>query len=98
MSEQVAQKAMKAFLYAQGERAVAEHSIVSMMKRAVTSDTAFQGLRERAAVLDQYYIPTRYPDALAEPAVPFESYTRDQASEALAIAREIVTLVTSKVR
>ena len=97
MSEQTAQKAMKAFLYAQGERVVAEHSIVSMMRRALSYDTAFQPLLEKAGVLDQYYIPTRYPDALADPAVPFESYTREQASYALAYARELVELVQKQV-
>ena len=97
MCEQAAQKAMKAFLFAQGERAIVEHSIASMVKRACGYDATFQPCLEKASVLDQYYIPTRYPDALAEPAVPFESYTREQAAEALAITREIVELVKRKV-
>ena len=97
MSEQTAQKAMKAFLFAQGERVVVEHSIAGMMKRALGYDATFRSFLEKASVLDQYYIPTRYPDALAEPAVPFESYTREQASQALAFAHEIVELVKQKV-
>lgn len=96
MSEQTAQKAMKAFLFAQGERAVLSHSIASMVKRALPFDGAFQPLLEKAGVLDQYYIPTRYPDALADPAVPFESYTREQASRAVTVAREIVEFVKPK--
>jgi HEPN domain-containing protein len=97
MSEQASQKAMKAFLYAQGERVIVEHSIAGMMRRAAGCDPSFQPFLEKAGVLDQYYIPTRYPDALADPAVPFESYTREQASQALAFAREIVELVKQKV-
>lgn len=97
MCEQAAQKAMKAFLYAQGERAIAEHSIGGLMKRAITYERDFQLLLEKARMLDQYYIPTRYPDAMADPAVPFESYAREQASQALAFAREIVDLVKRKI-
>jgi len=93
MAEQIAQKALKAFLYAQGERAIAEHSVKSLMKRAMASDRRFEPLIEEAAMLDQYYIPTRYPDALAEPAVPFESYTKDQATKAIASAQRMFTLV-----
>jgi HEPN domain-containing protein len=47
-------------------------------------------------ILDQYYIPTRYPDALAPPAVPFESYTEEQGEKAVAAAQGIVSLVTEK--
>ena len=42
-------------------------------------------------------IPTRYPDALADPAVPFESYTQQQAAQALAFAQEILQFVKQKV-
>ena len=48
-------------------------------------------------VLDQYYIPTRYPDALAFPGVPYETYTERQAQEAVQLARTIVSLVQKKV-
>ena len=97
MSEQTAQKAMKAYLFSQGDRFVVEHSIMKVAKRALAYDAIFESLFEKAGMLDQYYIPTRYPDALAEPAVPFESYTREQASKAVAIASEIVSLVKQKV-
>jgi HEPN domain-containing protein len=44
----------------------------------------------------RYYIPTRYPDALAPPAVPFESYTQEQGEKAVAAVQAIVTLVRQK--
>ena len=48
-----------------------------------------RNLIDRAAkVLDQYYIPTRYPDAFAEGA-PQSYYDRQQADAALRLA-EIV--------
>ena len=96
MSEQTAQKAMKAFLYGKGERIVPEHAIRGMVRRALTFDPSLQTLLEPAGILDQYYIPTRYPDALAEPDAPFESYTKDQAARAVELAEQIVALVKGK--
>jgi HEPN domain-containing protein len=46
-------------------------------------------LRRRCAILDQYYIPTRYPNGIPDGA-PFEVYTRDQAAEALETAAAIL--------
>ena len=96
MSEQISQKVVKAFLMRQGERAVLEHSIRSLVKSASQYDSAFESLLEGAGMLDQYYIPTRYPDALAEPAVPFESYTKEQATKALAIAQQMLEFVRQR--
>jgi hypothetical protein len=48
--------------------------------------------------LDQYYIPTRYPGALAPPAVPFESYTEEQGGKAVQIAKALVSLIRQKLR
>lgn len=96
-AEQTGQLALKAFLYGQGERDVRIHSVKELVERCATYDPAFAAVIDGGKILDQYYIPTRYPDALADPAVPFESYTRDQASQALAYARDIVERVKRKV-
>ncbi len=40
-------------------------------------------------MLDQYYIPTRYPDALPG-AIPATAYTGEQASAAIALAGDVV--------
>ncbi|MCK4386291.1 MAG: HEPN domain-containing protein [candidate division Zixibacteria bacterium] len=48
-------------------------------------------------MLDKYYIPTRYPDALAGPSAPFEVYTPMEAEEALKYASKILDLVRKKV-
>lgn len=97
MSEQTTQKALKALLFAKGERVIPEHSIVSLMKRVMAYDSGFQPFLEAAGMLDQYYIPTRYPDALAEPAVPFESYTGEQATRASAFAKDVLSLVQQRI-
>jgi len=51
-------------------------------------------LEEAAQRLDQYYIPTRYPDAQPFGA-PFRFFTSAQASEALEFAAQFVKKVES---
>lgn len=47
--------------------------------------------------LDRYCIPARYPDALAFPAVPSESYNVEDAEQAINDANLILTLVKNKI-
>lgn len=92
-AEQAAQKILKAFLFFHGSRGEFEHSIVFLAERCAQSDPSFGLFVSMGYVLDQYYIPTRYPDALADPAVPFESYGIHQAEEAIQMASEMVEKV-----
>ena len=55
----------------------------------------FLPLRDDAGVLDQYYLTTRYPDAVAEPAIPSEIFTKAQAEDALRTARSIFAMSQS---
>lgn len=96
-AEQASQKAFKGYLYLQGARFVWEHSVAELAKRAAAYKKSFQELVETGKILDQYYIPTRYPDALAPPAVPFESYTKKEALEALKIAQKILSRVQKEI-
>jgi HEPN domain-containing protein len=84
MAEQAAQKALKGFLMAQGQRSVPVHSVAQLAERCAQFDADFAAHVTAGRLLDQYYIPTRYPDALAPPAVPFESYTQEQGERAVA--------------
>lgn len=90
---QTGQKALKAYLYLQGSRGEAEHSVRILAQKCGRYDPAFAASAERWKVPDQFYIPTRYPDALAGSAVPFESYTVEQAEGAIELASEIVERV-----
>jgi len=88
-SEQSAQKSLKAVLYLDGARFIRIHSIAELIKEVSRKRPAFSSLREEAGTLDQYYLTARYPDAVAEPAIPSEIFTKKQAEEALRIARTI---------
>ncbi len=92
-AEQASQKALKAFLYLRGERSAPEHSVVELARQCAAKDPSFACFVTAVATLDQYYVPTRYPDALADPAVPFETYTLPQAEEAIRLASEIMEAV-----
>jgi HEPN domain-containing protein len=93
MAEQAAQKALKAFLIGHGHRSVPIHSVAQLADRCAQIDPAFMVHITAGRVLDQYYIPMRYPDVLAPPAVPFESYTQEQGTTAVAAAQSIIALV-----
>ena len=89
--QQVCEKALKSIHYgALGKRIVHGHSLVDL--GAEIGETL--ALRESLALLDQYYIPTRYPNGLPG-AVPYEVYTRAQAEEALKVCDRVIALARS---
>jgi len=66
LAQQAAEKALKAFLYAQGEELVVGHSVRQLCKRAAEYDARFHHYLDDWGVLDSYYIPTRYPNGLPD--------------------------------
>lgn len=94
-AEQAAQLALKALLYGHGERSVPIHSVRQLVERCAMHDPAFQQMVDAGKVLDQYYIPTRYPDAIGFPSVPSEIYTEKQSQEALELATTLMHAVRS---
>ena len=96
-AEQTAQLALKAFLYSLGRRYVTIHSVRELASQCAEEDAAFSTFVEYGTYLDRYYLSTRYPDALPEPALPFESFTEKEAREALGYATEIVEAVQARV-
>ena len=96
-AEQTAQLALKAFLYARGRRHITIHSVLELAQQCAGEDGDFAPFVDYGGVLDRYYLSTRYPDALPEPALPFESFTQGEAGQALAHATEIVELARAKV-
>ncbi|MEW6686297.1 MAG: HEPN domain-containing protein [Candidatus Edwardsbacteria bacterium] len=97
MCEQAAQKVLKAYLILKGERYIWEHSIQKLVERCSKYDEVFRNLRESGAILDKYYLTSRYPDAIAPPAIPYESYTKKEAKEAIDLVEEILNLVRNKI-
>ncbi|OGG46799.1 MAG: hypothetical protein A3F84_03375 [Candidatus Handelsmanbacteria bacterium RIFCSPLOWO2_12_FULL_64_10] len=97
-SQQAAEKALKAVLYSQGARAVLGHAGSDLAKQCQAHDPAFAGVSGDTALLDQFYIPTRYPNGLPSPAVPSETYTEAQAKMAQEAAEKVLGLVETFLR
>jgi HEPN domain-containing protein len=91
VAQQAAEKALKALRYLHGERIVIGHSVVALLDQLITDHPALAALREVAQQLDQYYIPTRYPNGLPD-GVPADLFTRAQAEGAVAGSQRIIEL------
>lgn len=89
LSQQIAEKALKAFLYAQGEELVVGHSVRQLCQRAGEYDAQFRGYLDDWALLDSYYIPTRYPNGLPD-GIPANVYNKAAAQGALTLAEAVV--------
>ena len=95
LCQQSAEKALKGFLYLHGENPVFQHSVAELLKIAKAIDPDFNVLKA-VKRLDDYYIPTRYPNGLPGD-VPSRYYTDpDEADRALGWSQEIITLVEQK--
>ena len=92
LAQQVAEKALKAYLYSQGEEIVVGHSVSRLSASAAGYRSEFSEKAKRWSLLDGYYIPTRYPNGLPD-GIPAEVYTREAALEAVTLAAEAVEYV-----
>lgn len=82
MSQQVAEKTLKALAYYRGDADAREHTIRALVSWLEPSYPELSKLYEIVETLEMYYIPTRYPDALPSNA-PYEMYMYEDAEDAL---------------
>lgn len=94
LAQQAAEKALKAFLYAQGEELVVGHSVRQLSRRAAGYDDRFKQHLDTWAILDSYYIPTRYPNGLPGD-IPANVYNEEASASALELAESVVQTVAS---
>jgi HEPN domain-containing protein len=97
LSQQVAEKALKAILYAQGEEMVLGHSVERLGAQVSLHLPKIREQAVRWAVLDGYYVTTRYPNSLPG-SIPARVYQKDAAQEALSLAEEVVIFVEEQLR
>ncbi len=95
--QQAAEKALKAFLYACGEREVHGHELLTLCAACERYDADFQSVQRASRVLSRYYIATRYPDSVAA-GPPAEHFDEQDAQEALRYAQEVLALVEGKIQ
>lgn len=96
LAQQVAEKALKALRYAQGEEIVLGHSVARLCEDAAGGEPVLREHVRRWAILDGFYVPTRYPNALPD-SIPARVYTEDAARDAVRLAAEVVGFVRERV-
>jgi HEPN domain-containing protein len=88
-AHQAAEKAVKALHLSMGQEAWGH--VVARLLREVPLDVPAE-LVDRARVLDNFYVPTRYPNGHVD-GPPFEHYGALQSDQAVEYAGEIVGFV-----
>jgi len=64
LAQQCAEKSLKAFLLARSTAYPRTHKLVDLASECARLDRGFAPFLAECAVVDQYYLPTRYPDAI----------------------------------
>jgi len=93
-AEQAAEKAVKGLHLHFGQE-VWGHVVAKLLEELPPSTVVPDELVGKAKVLDNFYIPSRYPNSHPEGA-PFEHYGSVQSNEAISHASQIIEFVASQ--
>ena len=91
-SQQCMEKAMKAYLLDQSGKYPRTHRLVDLLTECVNFEPSFSKFQADCVIVDQYYIPTRYPDAIPG-SLPGGSPNEVEAKEAVDIAEVVFKFV-----
>lgn len=94
-SQQGVEKMLKGFLRKKRQFIPKIHFLDELLKLCINSDSDFKKLKEKCSVLDDYYIPTRYPEALPG-MLPKGFPSEKDALQALSFLKEIMKFVKEK--
>jgi len=93
-SHQAAEKAVKA-LHLKYKQETWGHMISKLLSELPKSISLPNELVDKAKILDNYYIPSRYPNSHPEGA-PYEFFGLKQSEEAIRYASEIIEFVRNE--
>lgn len=96
-AQQAAEKALKALLYYQGEELVIGPSVEQLCQKASTYLPEIKERCEDWGYLDNFYVPTRYPNALPPGTIPARVYDERAAQLAVGLASEVLDFVRQRV-
>lgn len=96
-AQQAAEKALKAFLFSRGLRAVITHSTAELLIEA-QKHASFDIPQKYAKTLDSYYIPTRYPNGLPGTSIPARYYSKEDADICIKYAELILKSVKKYIK
>ena len=96
LSQQAVEKALKAILIAKAGQYPRLHNLVELLNRCAANVPEISRFEEGVRILDQYYIPSRYPDGVPG-GLPDGEPAERHAREALDLAGDIVAFCKSHV-
>lgn len=92
LSQQTIEKALKACLIAHVNQYPRTHKLVDLLQQCVLLDSGFSHFLTDCIRVDQFYIPTRYPDGIPG-GLPEGLPNEEQAKTALDAASKILQYV-----
>jgi HEPN domain-containing protein len=95
-AQQASEKALKGFLVDNGMPHPHTHDLVKLNSLCRKIDNGFSNLNSKVALLNQFYMPVKYPDAPAGTA-PGGAPSKDLAGEALDDARDVVNFCKKRI-
>ncbi len=94
-AQQCIEKSLKGFLISKSNTYPRTHQLSDLRKQCQLLDMAFAQFHAACIVVDQYYIPTRYPDAVPG-SKPTGLPSKTEAQDALETAETILKFVKSR--
>ena len=95
LAQQCIEKALKAYLIAKTNDHPRIHRLVDLLSLCIALDSSFSQFLADCAIVDQYYIPTRYPSGNAASA-PSGIPSHAEAEEVTTAAEHILQFVTQQ--
>lgn len=93
ISQQVAEKSLKAYLFSQKQKLIKTHILPRLLKNCLKFDENFGILKEGCEILTLYYTEARYPED-----VDTSSFdTKGKAEEAVKLADDILKFIKAKI-
>jgi HEPN domain-containing protein len=97
LAQQCIEKSLKGFLMGHLNEYPRVHKLVDLLAKCQSVDPGFELFVSDCIVVDQYYIPTRYPDGI--PGSKADGIaTRIEAQEAMTAAGNILAFVQKRLR
>ena len=96
-AQQLAEKALRGFLYSKGFRALITHSVLDLAEEASRSEENFKEFTDHGKELDRHYIGSRYPNFYPSGA-PYKYYTKEVAEKCVDYAELILREVKNYLR
>ena len=93
LSQQAAEKALKAYLYSIGKRKIITHSTYTLARECAQENNAFNSILSICAELDKHYIPSRYPNGLPD-STPSEVYLKQDAQVSINNSQKILDFIS----